>query len=206
MKQPPLQPSLKVARLVGERVELRGIVPADAAACFALIHDKREITDWLVWDGPDRLEDLEPWYKSWRHGDVEAGFDYHLAIIDPVDGCFSGSIGVRFAGHPFRGDLGYWLDSDRWGRGMVGEAVAMVTWLAFEQLEAQLVFARLFDDNHASRKVLERNGFVEDPAGRIDTTKRGQPRCELFFGLSRTEWIAGGRSGAPREVHLEVDE
>jgi RimJ/RimL family protein N-acetyltransferase len=54
---------------------------------------------------------------------------------------------------------GYWLGETFWGRGVVTEAVRLVTAYAFEQLGARRVQAWVFDWNPASRRVLEKNGF-----------------------------------------------
>jgi RimJ/RimL family protein N-acetyltransferase len=198
------QPWLEDAELVGEKVLLRPVTPADVDSCFELVHGRDGIIDWLVWDGPVTRADIEPLYATWPQRDVrDKGCNYLFAIIDRSDGCYSGSISLRFGGHPFAGDLGYWLAEDRWGRGMMSEAVAMIVWLAFEHTGAVLVHAECFEGNEGSRRVLERSAFEEDSAGLRTIMKKGRERTLNFHALSLGRWAERGCPGAPIEVRVK---
>ncbi|MCB9913869.1 MAG: GNAT family N-acetyltransferase [Planctomycetes bacterium] len=199
----PRQPELEHARLVGERVVLRPLAVTDVPRAWSFLRDGRAITDWLLWDGPSAELDLVPWYSRWALRD-EDGCDYHFAVCDPERELFHGAIGLRFAGHPYQADLGYWLAPDCWGRGWMTEAVALVTWLAFEHLEAWLCYAQTFAGNEGSVRVLERCGYERDPAGDAVVQKRGEPRAEEFRSLSRTTWLERGRPGAPRGCDVQL--
>lgn len=199
------QPWLESAELVGEKVLLRPVGPGDVDACFALIHGRDSITDWLVWDGPSSPAEIAPWYAHWPQlGESSPGCDYHFAIVDRLDGRFCGSIGLRFVGHEFIGDVGYWLAEEKWGRGMMTEALALVVWLAFERAGAVLMQAECFEGNEGSRIVLERNGFELDPLGETRIEKKGRPQVVHFYALSRTGWVAAGRRGEPRESRVRL--
>ena len=52
-------PILKNLRLEGALVLLRPVRAADSEVAFPLIHERREILDWLVWQGPDDVWELE---------------------------------------------------------------------------------------------------------------------------------------------------
>lgn len=197
------QPELESATLVGERVLLRPLKAGDAQVAFDLVHDRREITDWLLWDGPESLEEFAPWCERWA--DVgPSGADYRFAVCDVQDDELCGTLSLRFKGHEFQADLGYWLAVERWGRGLMTEAVRMVTWLSFEHLAAQLVYALAFEDNAASARVLEKCGLERDPAGRSLVRKRGELRVEEFFALSRRLWESRGRPGEPVEHEVRL--
>lgn len=76
-----------------------------------------------------------------------------LAIED--DGEFAGTIS-SFTIEGER-EISYWIDPARWGRGLAGAALE-----AFLTLEpTRPLFARVAEDNGASRRVLERAGFAE---------------------------------------------
>jgi RimJ/RimL family protein N-acetyltransferase len=197
------QPQLETATLLGERVLLRPLLPGDAEAAFDLIHGRHEITDWLLWDGPESLEELAPWYERWADPGP-SGADYRFAICDRAGGQLWGTLGVRFKGHEYQADLGYWLAVERWGHGYMTEAVRMATWLCFEHVAAQLVYALAFEENQASARVLEKCGFERDPAGRSLVHKRGEPRVEEFFALSRRLWESRGCPGAPLEHDVRL--
>jgi ribosomal-protein-alanine N-acetyltransferase len=202
----PARPWLKHVELRGECVHLRPIGPADVLPCFRLVHDRPEVTDWLVWDGPESVEDLAPWFLTWPLGDPERGGDHHLALVDPRDGAFCGKISLKLHEHPHDGELGYWVDPERQGRGMASEAVAMAVWLAFEVLGASLVHAECFEGNVRSLRVLEKAGLVEEPLGATTIVKRGRPVRMGLHVLEREAWEAAGRPGRPGEVRLELAE
>ncbi|MEE8469005.1 MAG: GNAT family N-acetyltransferase, partial [Planctomycetota bacterium] len=114
-------PTLKNLRLEGERVLLRPVRAADAEVAFPLIHERREILDWLVWQGPDDVWELEEVYSRWVTSS-ESGNNYHLAVVERASRKFVGTLGLRFLDHPWIGDVGYWVASEAWGKGLVTEA------------------------------------------------------------------------------------
>ena len=60
--------------------------------------------------------------------------------------------------HP-RPTLGYWLGADHWGQGLMSEAVGALLAFAFERLNAPAVEATFLEENPASGRVMEKNGF-----------------------------------------------
>ncbi|MFT7484388.1 MAG: ribosomal-protein-alanine N-acetyltransferase [Candidatus Paceibacteria bacterium] len=194
---------IKSARLTGDRVLLRPVGPGDVQACFDFVHDQNEITDWLVWDGPATIDDIMPWYLTWPLGAPARGCDYHFAIVDREDGQFSGAISLRYYDHSFRGDVGYWMSVDKWGRGLASEALGLVTWLAFEHTAAQLVYAECFDGNERSMNMLKRWDFELDPRGEARIQKAGKDVIAHFLSLSRRRWKELGGRGVPKEAQVE---
>nr|WP_198423971.1 GNAT family protein [Microlunatus antarcticus] len=57
--------------------------------------------------------------------------------------------------------LGYWIDVDHQGRGVATAAVRAVLAIAFGELGLHRVQAGTLLHNHASRRVLAKNGFTE---------------------------------------------
>lgn len=76
----------------------------------------------------------------------------------------SGGIGV----HPGEGverhsaELGYWLGRAYWGEGIATAAVRALVPHALRELKLYRLQARVFADNPASMRVLERCGFVPE--------------------------------------------
>lgn len=56
--------------------------------------------------------------------------------------------------------LGFWLAHDSWGRGIMSEAVGALLAFVFERLKAPVVEATYLDENPASGRVMEKNGFL----------------------------------------------
>lgn len=197
-------PVLQDVLLEGERVRLRPLAESDVDVAFELVHRRREVLHWLVWDGPETRDELVPWYRNWISRQP-GGVNYHLAIVELASGAFCGTIGARFADHPGLGDVGYWIGSPFWGRGIGTEAVRLLDHLCFAHLGAEALFAHVFEGNVASTRVLEKNGFVEDVEARDRVDKGGEARVRRYFRLEREAWAAqaGGFLPPRAEVVLE---
>ena len=192
-------------RLAGEHAHIRAHMPADGAPAFALLERREEILRWLVWDGPSSVSELCEHYAHWCF-ESGADCDYRLAIEERASGALAGSISIRFGGHPGQGDVGYWVGLPFQGRGLGGEALELAAYLAFEHLAAQSLYAWVFVENLASRRILERAGFtlVRTVPGRI--VKRGAPVDEWHFVLRANEWRRVRRDFRPQVVELEWED
>ena len=136
---------------------LRPLVTADAE-CLAAHANDRDI--WL------NLRDRFPHPYS-----VTDALAYIAAVTDRtrqtsfgivVDGEAAGSIslmpGDDIARHT--AEIGYWLGRRFWNRGVVTDALRAATGYAFSELGMHRVFAMPFVQNAASRRVLEKAGYV----------------------------------------------
>ena len=194
------QPILEHAIVTGERAALRPVRDADAPAAFAILHRRREVLDWLIWSGPEAVEDMREHYARWCVPDRSQGADrrglmddpetgganYHFAITEP-DGEFRGALTLRFLGHAHTGDLGYWIAPEAWNRGLGTEALRLAAWLAFERLEAVLLYARVFEGNDASARIR-----------RSPASARSPPRPSWPRTATRTTMSRASRCGANR--------
>ena len=71
----------------------------------------------------------------------------------------------------YRGELGYTLHIDHWGKGFMSEAIQAVLKYSFEEVGFNSIEADTDPSNTRSMKVLERNGFKLE----------GQLRESFFF-------------------------
>jgi hypothetical protein len=103
----------------------RGATVEDAPTLFDLVGgaDRVEITEHLIWDGPDHLSETREFVEKVRAESYGAN-GFHWVIRDR-DGLFTamagaalGMIGTRPSGEPGRGDVAYWLGKPHWGRGI----------------------------------------------------------------------------------------
>lgn len=94
--------------------------------------------------------------------DQDAGETLHWVICRREDGAPIGTVGFYrgFAGGA--GELGYVLASAHRGRGLAGEAAAAACAYGFENLGLERIVAWTEPGNTASRRLLERLGFLED--------------------------------------------
>lgn len=108
-----------------------------------------------------------------------------FAII--VDEKPVGSIGLHMQADVLRKnyEIGYWLGEEHWGKGIMPEAVRQICEYGFANLDCMRVFARIFGNNIASQKVVQKAGFVLE--GSFDKTiyKNGEFIDELIYALRK---------------------
>ena len=91
-----------------------------------------------------RPEDASWWRWAILDGDAIAGM---IAVNDVIRGALQ------------MGNVGYWVDAARNGRGLASGALADVVELAFGQLGLHRLEAGTLPDNVPSQRVLEKNAF-----------------------------------------------
>jgi RimJ/RimL family protein N-acetyltransferase len=104
-----------------------------------------------------------------------------------VDGLAVGGIGLVLKDDVFRrsAEIGYWLGEEFWGRGIVTEAVRMVTSYAFENFDLCRIYAGVFEWNPASMRVLEKAGYEFECRMRKSVTKDGESIDEFIYAVVR---------------------
>jgi RimJ/RimL family protein N-acetyltransferase len=174
-------------QLQGKRVRLRGPRKDDAEALFALFSDPAVMRYWsrppmttlgeaqgLVGEMLDSFEQrsLLNWMVTTRDDDGVIG-TCTLFRIDPRH---------RHA------EIGYALRSDHWGRGIAGEAVALVLDWAFRRLDLQRVEADIDPRNDGSRQLLARLGFSSEGVMRQRFFVGDEATDSEIFGLLAADW------------------
>lgn len=89
------------------------------------------------------------------------------------------------------GELGFWLGRDRWGQGVMTEAVRLMLAFAFRDLGLYRVYASAFAANAASRRVLEKNRLKLEGTLREAVVRHGERQDFLQFGILRPEYDGG---------------
>ena len=88
----------------------------------------------------------------------------------------------------YSSEIGYWLAEPFWGRGIVVEAVQLVSDYAFTRCNVLRLFALPFADNTRSRRVLEKAGYECEGILRASSVKFGQPRDQALYALISPSW------------------
>lgn len=170
-------------RLVGARCSLRTLRPEDAPS-LAAFGDNRNI--WInVTDRfphPYTLEDARIFIGR-RLETPEPAVTLAIAVEDLAVGV----IEVR-AGTDVRrrtAEAGYWLAEPYWGRGIMTEALTLITAYAFERFEFDRIEARVFAWNPASARVLEKAGYTFEGRLRRACFKDGKVTDDLVYAALR---------------------
>lgn len=176
--------------LATERLDLRALAPADAPALFQL------------WSNPDvaRYSGAAPWSDPRTAVDAvaryargaEEGRTLLLGIFGRREGRLLGTCSL-FDVHAGsrRAAIGYLLDPSAWGHGYATEAVAALLAFGFDRLGLNRIEAGTDPRNVASRRVLERLGFVEEGLQRERWIVNGEKADTLLFGLLASEYSPG---------------
>ncbi|HEY8313789.1 MAG TPA: GNAT family N-acetyltransferase [Candidatus Baltobacteraceae bacterium] len=92
------------------------------------------------------------------------------------------------------GEIGYSIVHDFRGRGIASEAVGALVGEAFESGALDRVRAYCVPENTASRRVLERNGFISDGVLAHGASVNGRVVDVLAHVLDRERWSQSGNS------------
>ena len=177
------------------------------------------IRSWQAGDGPllkqaidANLAHLRPW-MPWAHDEpsppdvVEArvrrfaelfasGEDWIYALFSPDGRRVLGGSGLHPRIGPNGLEIGYWLDAAHTGRGLASEAAAVLTLVAFELPQVDLVEIRCDPRNIASAAIPRRLGYRLAEVLVADAlTPAGEPRDTMVWRISRSE-VEALREGA----------
>jgi ribosomal-protein-alanine N-acetyltransferase len=119
---------------------------------------------------PYSVKDARRWIAGVQEQRPRVSF-----IID-LDGEAIGGIGLTLGEDIERcsAEVGYWLGSQYWGRGIATSALARICQYAFEELGFLRIFATPLVWNPASLRVLEKAGFQQEGIMRSACIKNGQ--------------------------------
>lgn len=161
---------------------VRPWAPADLEALA------RHANDAAVWRNlrdlfphPYTREDAEAWIARSAERDPPREFAIE------VDGEAAGGIGLmpREDVHRRTAEIGYWVARPWWGRGIATAAVRAVSGYAFQTFDLVRLEAFVFEWNPASRRVLEKAGYVLEGRLRRSVTKEGSTMDSFLYALVR---------------------
>jgi ribosomal-protein-alanine N-acetyltransferase len=114
------------------------------------------------------------------------------ALSDGLGGAMLGDCGYNhFWERDGRGEIGYQLDKERWGKGMMTQAVASIIEYGFQELDLNKVEATVSVGNERSSGLLRKLGFQLEGTIRDYRNRRGALGDSWYFGLLRREWNGG---------------
>ena len=108
-----------------------------------------------------------------------------LVFVIDIDGKLAGAIGLemRYDIYSKAPLLGYWLAEQFWRKGIMTEAVKLMTAYAFANLDIVRLQAGILSNNPASMRVLEKAGFTKEGILRNGIIKNGVVLDEHIYGL-----------------------
>ena len=166
-----------------ERLILRPYGQDDAPAIAALLNDPVMAEFLMVIPHPFVDFDARQLVKAaWRRLTTGRGFD--LLVVAKDGGAPVGSAGVGLHDERARGELGFWVGRAHWGQGYATEAAGRILAFAQDTLAVSRFTATATVDNAASRRVLEKLGFVETGRTEKQMASTGEMRAAILFELT----------------------
>lgn len=168
MRGPAIPDGVRRPTLVTPRLVLRPHRLRDAGAWYRLQTDP-DVLRYLAWPERSRAASFKHLLDRTHHTKLLRTDDF-LALAVVHDGQLVGDVSLHFrtvAPADRHLEIGWIMAPGQQGRGFAREAAEAMLGLAFDDLRARQVTARMRTDNLASKALAERLGFVEvaDVAG-----------------------------------------
>jgi len=153
-----------------------------------ILKNVQQNSPWLMWSRSDySSEDLTRYLieqeAKWTAGESR---EYTIRFGSTV----VGAVGLYRLNSPNRAPgLGYWLDSDYQGKGLVTTSVVPLIDLAFRRFEVNLIHINAATENAKSRAVATRIGMQLDGILRQrDRNQVGEFLDVACYSITRSEW------------------
>lgn len=145
---------------------------AHRAGLAALVRDPDVLRFTRIPDPPP-AGFVESWASVYEQG-RQKGTREAFAIVDSDDGRFLGiAVVPRIDRESLTAELGYVVAPDARGRGVATAALLLLTGWAFSELGALRLELLIAVDNHASKRVAARSGYVCEGVLRSTYVKPG---------------------------------
>ena len=86
-------------------------------------------------------------------------------------------------------NLGYWIHPDYQGKGAATEATRLAVTHGFEELRLHRISAAIVAHNEASKRVVEKLGFVHEGTKRDDAFHDGEYVDREMYSILSEEWM-----------------
>ncbi|HEX9068884.1 MAG TPA: GNAT family protein [Ktedonobacterales bacterium] len=180
--------TLSLSIRVDDEIELRLNEPRFAHEINALTNRNiAHLRPWMPWaDHEQTLDDTLRYLEVSMRSLIEGtGLPTNLWY----QGQLAGSIGYpRMSWEKRFAEIGYWLDKDLQGRGIITRAARALTTYAITELGLNKVEIHAAAGNTASRAVPERLGFTQEGVIRQSVWLNGQAHDLVIYGMIAGEW------------------
>lgn len=172
-----------------ERLCLRPLKTTDAQALFVIFSD-HEVTRYgsgAAWVAIDKAHETIARYSKALAENASLGLGiFHSQINELIGTCSLFHLDEQCR----RAEIGYSLASSSWGKGYMQEALTALINFGFDGLHLIRMEADTDPRNTASRRCLERLGFVNEGLLRDRWIVNDEVCDTSFYGLLHRDWQA----------------
>lgn len=175
-------------RIDSKKIYLRRLRYSDAEDIYKNVKDKEIIRWTLNIPYPYPKNGAIKFIKQ-THYRIKKKKGYAFGIIPKEDGKVAGVTELcKIDWKNKNATLGYWIGKNHWNKGITTEAVKLILNFAFNQLKLHKVSADLFENNIASKRVLEKSGFKLEGRFRETRVRYNKWQNELRYSILAKEY------------------
>lgn len=181
--------------LVGPRIYLRPLEVEDAPVLQPWMNDHDVIRN-LVLHKPTNLQAEEDFVRRAAKRDEQIVFGIAVRTGNRLIGT-TGFHAIRWKDR----SVGFGIEigvKRLWGRGYGTEATRLMVEYAFQTLNMNRVWLKVYEDNDRARRAYERVGFRKEGLLREDIWREGRYWDSILMSLLRREWLAARRAKTRR--------
>lgn len=170
--------------IIGKKVRLRAIEREDLPTFVRWFNDQ-EVTRYLQMSGPLSLAQEERWFQSKLEDEKNT-----VLAIETLDGVHIGNLGLHNVDYRNRhAQLGIVIgEKEYWNQGYGTDAVRTALYYAFDELNLNRVFLRVYAYNQRAIRCYEKCGFRHEGTLRQDFFRNGEYHDTLIMGILRQEF------------------
>lgn len=136
-----------------------------------------EIQRWLPLPSP-YTEASARQFLADQAAAAAAGQGLNFAVRRAGTPLLCGSMGIRFAGRPGEGEIGYWISPDARGEGLASRGIRVLARWAIDRFALQRVEMLVQPGNVASQRACCRAGATEEGVRRRGLLMEGHEPCD----------------------------
>jgi RimJ/RimL family protein N-acetyltransferase len=189
--------TLERAPLRTDRLLLEPIGSEHAAALWSGTEASLpDLERWMLWAVAATREGTDA-FTAEAEREWEEGTAFHFTITE--EGHLAGALGLEVRAPINRiGEIGYWIRSDRAGRGLATEAGEAVVAFGFEMVGLYRIELRAGVANAASQRVAEKLGFRREGTLRKGCPGGKEPYDCHLYGLLREDFLTASAADEAR--------
>jgi phosphoribosyl-AMP cyclohydrolase/RimJ/RimL family protein N-acetyltransferase len=177
--------SLPRASIRTRSIRLVPVSPEWAEPAWKAIHDSLpELRPWLNWVRDASLQNTRQFCRLSLDAWVQ-GTHHNFFLLEGEE--VVGGVSLRILKEGV-GEIGYWVRTDRAGRGLATEAAQAILELGFEKLGLARLELQAGTGNVASQRVAEKIGMLCEGRLAMGTSGADERHDSFIFGMPRAAW------------------
>jgi len=166
------------------RFVLRPYRKSDALSLAGNINDKTISQNTLGVPFPYTLRDARQWIAKCMKENRKKTPETMSFVVD-INGEVAGAIGFHHLVKGHKAEVGYWLARKYWNKGIMTDALKLLTDFGFRKLGLRRIYAHVFIHNRGSMRVLEKCGYKREGI-RKNVVKKGNKLIDdVIFAKTR---------------------